>query len=147
MTGKQTAPLIPKTVPVLLLVAGLALVRAEADVVTAAGGESLQGTVTFREGDALEMASESGEKVRISLADLASVDLTSGDQQWLIGGTGVLTANGSFLAWPVVKMDKKVVESETGLTGKFWSMITVNVSFPTGWQFEPEWQLPSRSCS
>jgi len=109
MTGKQTAPLIPKTVPVLLLVAGLALVRAEADVVTAAGGESLQGTVTFREGDALEMASESGEKVRISLADLASVDLTSGDQQWLISGTGVLTANGSFLAWPVVKMDKKVV--------------------------------------
>ena len=71
MIRKQTALVMPRTFSALLLVGGLALVRAEADVVTAAGGESLQGTVTFREGDALEMASESGEKVRIALADLA----------------------------------------------------------------------------
>ena len=80
-----------------------------ADVVTTAGGESLQGMVTFREGNALEITSESGEKVRIALADLASLDLKGADQQWLIGGTGVLTTNGSFLARSVLKMDGKVV--------------------------------------
>ncbi|MBI22829.1 MAG: hypothetical protein CMN05_04460 [Roseibacillus sp.] len=80
-----------------------------ADVVTTTKGETNQGTVTFREGDALEVASGSGEKVRIALADLASLDLTPGDQQWRIGGTGVLTTNGSFLARAAVKMDGKVV--------------------------------------
>ena len=109
MIRKQIAPVMPWIFPALLLVGGLGLVRVEADVVTTVGGESLQGTVTFREGDALEMVNESGEKERISVADLASVNLASGDQQWLIGGTGVLTANGSFLAWPAVKMDEKVV--------------------------------------
>ena len=109
MIRKQTALVTPRIASVLLLVAGLAPVRAEADVVTAAGGESLQGTVTFREGDALEIASESGEKVRIALADLASLDLAFDGPPWLIGGSGVLTANGSFLSRPVVKMDVKVV--------------------------------------
>ena len=109
MIRKQIALVMPWIFPALLPVGGLGLVSVEADVVTTFGGESLQGTVTFREGDALEMVNESGEKERISVADLASVNLASGDQQWLIGGTGVLTANGSFLAWPAVKMDKKVV--------------------------------------
>ena len=109
MIRKQTALVMPRIASVFLLMAGLAPVRAEADVVTAAGGESLQGTVTFREGDALEMASESGEKVRIALADLASLDLAFDGPPWLIGGSGVLTANGSFLSRPVIKMDGKVV--------------------------------------
>ena len=109
MIRKQTALVMPRIASVFLLMAGLALVRAEADVVTAAGGKSLQGTVAFREGDALEMASESGEKVRIALADLASLDLAFDGPPWLIGGSGVLTANGSFLSRPVIKMDGKVV--------------------------------------
>ena len=109
MIRKQIAQVVPRIFPALLLVAGLAPVRAEADVVTTIGGETLQGTVTFREGDALEMASESGEKERISLADLASLDLAFDGPPWLIGGSGVLTANGSFLSRPVIKMDGKVV--------------------------------------
>ena len=109
MIRKQIALVMPWIFPALLLVGGLGLVRVEADVVTTVGGESLQGTVTFREGDALEMASESGEKERISLADLASLDLAFDGPPWLIGGSGVLTANGSFLSRPVIKMDGKVV--------------------------------------
>ena len=111
MIRKQTALVTPWIFPALLLVGGLGLglVRVEADVVTTVGGESLQGTVTFREGDALEMVNASGEKERISLADLASLDLAFDGPPWLIGGSGVLTANGSFLSRPVIKMDGKVV--------------------------------------
>ncbi len=108
MIRKQIALLMHGIFPALLLVGGPGLVRAEADVVTTVGGESLQGTVTFRDGDALEVTSDSGQKERISLAELASVNLANGDPQWLIGGAGVLTANGSFLARPAVKMDEKV---------------------------------------
>ncbi len=86
MIRKQLAHVVPRIFPALLLVGGLGLVTAEGDVVTTVGGESLQGTVTFREGGALEMASESGEKERISLADLASLDLTFDGSPWLIGG-------------------------------------------------------------
>ena len=42
MIRKQIALVMPRTFSALLLVGGLALVRAEADVVTAAGGKSLQ---------------------------------------------------------------------------------------------------------
>ena len=109
MIRKQIALVMPWIFPALLLVGGLGLLRVEADVVTTVGGESLQGTVTFREGDALEMVNASGEKERISLADLASLDLAFDGPPWLIGGSGVLTANGSFLSRPVIKMDGKVV--------------------------------------
>lgn len=109
MIRKQIALGTPKIFLALLLVGGLGLMRAEADVVTTVGGESLQGKVTFRNGDVLEMVRESGEKVRISLTDLASMDFTSADQPWLIGGTGVLVTNGSFLAGPVAKVDERVV--------------------------------------
>ena len=42
MIWKQIALVMPRIASVFLLMAGLALVRAEADVVTAAGGKSLQ---------------------------------------------------------------------------------------------------------
>ena len=49
MIRKQIALVMPKIFPALLLVGGLGLARAEADVVTTVGGESLQGKVTFRD--------------------------------------------------------------------------------------------------
>ena len=108
MSLSQKAPVRVRFASVAVALLGLSA-GAWADVVTTAGGESLQGMVTFREGNALEIASESGEKVRIALADLASLDLRDAAQQWIIGGTGVLTANGSFLSRSVLKMDGKVV--------------------------------------
>ncbi|MFP6885700.1 MAG: hypothetical protein VCA40_14800, partial [Roseibacillus sp.] len=80
-----------------------------ADVVTTTKGETRKGTVIFQGGDAVEVVSEAGERARITLTDLASLDLKGEDQQWRIGGTGVLTTNGSFLARAAVKMDGRVV--------------------------------------
>jgi len=95
MSLSQKAPVRVRFASMVVVLLGLSA-GAWADVVTTAGGESLQGMVTFREGNALEITSESGEKVRIALADLASLDLKGAAQQWIIGGTGDLTTNGSF---------------------------------------------------
>ena len=82
---------------------------AGADVVTTTKGESRKGAITFQVGEILEVVSESGESARIALADIAVLEFKSGDKPWRIGGTGVLTTNGSFLSRAAVKMDGRVV--------------------------------------
>ena len=108
MSLSQKAPVRVRFASVVVALLGLSA-GAWADVVTTTKGETRKGTVIFQGGDAVEVVSEAGERARIALTDLASLDLKGEDQQWRIGGTGVLTTNGSFLARAAVKMDGRVV--------------------------------------
>ena len=108
MSLSQKAPVRVRFASVVVALLGLSA-GAGADVVTTTKGETRKGTVIFQGGDAVEVVSEAGERARIALTDLASLDLKGEDQQWRIGGTGVLTTNGSFLARAAVKMDGRVV--------------------------------------
>lgn len=88
-----------------------------ADTVTTIRGTSHEGRLEFHEGESLRLVGGDGSRLDIPLEEVRTASIRAADlaapKRWVLGGAGVLTVNGSFLAWPVRSIDGTKVTFET----------------------------------